>query len=147
MDIERNISDDEIIDRLLRYAVDYEKVDEKYRTISDMLSDYGACSKDERERIVNRIRAEELADFFNAGDGLFATQKTRLIHQMGGYVEYLKKERGENERLQAWRDMQLEGAGWQIKVNKWLYQTRIWPLVISILSLIVAIVALVLNFR
>lgn len=64
-----------------------------------------------------------------------------VLHQYGGWINYLEKMEEENALKEADEELERENKRWAIKQNKWLHTTRWWPLIIAIASFVISIYA------
>ena len=138
------LDDDKIIDNLLLYAVEYEKPESSFKSLPELLSEMGASSRVDLERIKSRIKQEGIADVDNNFGGIFPTLLTKVIVDNGGYIPYINRKRREVVLSEKRQILELESLEWQIKVNKWLYRTKSWPFIISAISVFVSIISLII---
>jgi len=64
------------------------------------------------------------------------------VCQNGGWLEYVKQEEQHQAIEEERQRKQDEKLKYEVGISKYLYKTRWWPLIISIISLIAAILAL-----
>jgi len=134
------ISNDDAIDGLLTYCM--QKGSRK--KISAYLSSIGYWG--DKEVIKNRIKTDGLAEIIEKRDEIIPNEKTRIIHAKGGYNAYNRWLMDEMREKEQMRSLEKENVLSQTKINKWKFKKRYWPYIISILSLIVSIIALIRGF-
>jgi len=66
----------------------------------------------------------------------------KLFYEKGGFSEAYKKQQTEYENKKESENLALQKLRWDVKISRFQAKTKLWPLIISIISLGIASVAL-----
>lgn len=131
--------DDYLIDSII--STQY-KIEPEQLFLSDHLRrTFGIQDNHTFIRIRNKIVAEGLGNLIDM-DRIEITSEARNIVKSGGYINYLiQRTKKQEEDLQIIK-IEHEKLIYDLRINKYLFKTRWWPHIISIISIIIAIIAL-----
>ena len=133
------MTDEERIDKVLnRCAEEYPA-----QIYISMLFAKELCDTDQGAyyRIIERIETEGLAKKL-MGDRIWLEPHGQQIVSNGGYLAHLEREKLKAVQEEKKQELVFEKTKYELLNNKWLYKTRWWPLIISILAILMAVMAL-----
>ena len=144
-----NISDNEVISKVLEEITSDANSIGNYLSLSEIL--FNIIKTDfynHTKRISERIKSEGIANIFgDDNDKISANNLSFEIKNMGGYLVYLKQREIELEDEIRRSKIQDDYYRWQGKLGKWLVKTRWCPLILSLLSIIIAGIALYFSIK
>lgn len=138
------MTDDQIIDKILSALSD---ADPGALTVASFIKHHLDLDEFAYPKYVDRLEAEGLADALDPRHRMVITDFGRQVQDAGGWLAHVDRLAADRQSQDDIERIQTDKLRNDAIMSKWYVKMRWWPLIVSALSLIVSIVAIVLSLK
>jgi hypothetical protein len=135
------MTDDQIIDKLLKNLFESQSGTEY---LADICESIGLDNRAFIE-FVARLEEEKLATPNEPRHRMTITTFGRQVCKEGGWIAYVERQKTKTQADSLNKQLTAEKLIHDTMLSRWQLKTRWWPLIISVISLIVSIIAVILS--